>query len=200
MSLAAVLLYTAPSIVLIFSAILFKEKITNQKVFVIIVTFIGCGLASGIIGGIGKMNVMGLLYGLGAGFGYAMYSIFSRYALERGYSDLTITFYTFLVAAVVSVPMSNTEMIVAGCTSGVGMIIFCLVFGLVSTVMPYMLYTRGLENMENSRASVIASIEPITATVIGRVVYHEVLDGFQMAGIVLVLGSVLIQNISIKET
>lgn len=52
--------------------------------------------------------------------------------------------------------------------------------------------------MENSTASVIASIEPVTATVIGWIMFDEILDIIQIVGIVLVIGAVVFSNVSKK--
>ena len=41
LSVAAVLLYTAPAFVIVLSAILFKEQITKRKVIALILTFVG---------------------------------------------------------------------------------------------------------------------------------------------------------------
>ena len=86
LSTAAVLLYTAPSIVMILSLILFHERITVQKLIALVLAFAGCCLVS-LVGGEHKLSTVGILYGLGAGFGYALYSIFGRCAIDRGYSS-----------------------------------------------------------------------------------------------------------------
>ena len=90
LSAAAILLYTAPAIVTLLSAVLFREKITKTKIAAVLIAFAGCCLVSGI-GTDTVLTLQGILYGLGAGFGYALYTIFSRYALQRGYSSSTIT-------------------------------------------------------------------------------------------------------------
>ncbi|MCQ2433368.1 MAG: DMT family transporter, partial [Clostridia bacterium] len=82
LSVAAVLLYTAPTIVMLLSLLLFKEKITVPKIIAVVLAFVGCGLVSGITGG-AALTGKGLLFGLGSGIGYALYTIFSRYALQR---------------------------------------------------------------------------------------------------------------------
>ena len=99
LSTAAVLLYTAPSIVMILSLILFHERITVQKLIALVLAFAGCCLVS-LVGGEHKLSTVGILYGLGAGFGYALYSIFARYALDRGYSSNTINFYSCLLTTI----------------------------------------------------------------------------------------------------
>ncbi len=192
LSVAAVLLYTAPVIVMLLSAILFHEKITVTKILALVATFVGCILVTGVVGFPGSVSVGGILAGLGAGLGYALYSIFSRYALERGYHPFTISFYTFLLAMVGTIPFCGDRFIINIYKSDAGVIIFCLTFGLVSTVIPYIVYTLGLKEMENSRASVIASIEPVTATLLGVFVYHEKLTISNVIGIILVMCAIII--------
>lgn len=68
------LLYTAPSIVMILSLVLFHERITVQKLIALVLAFAGCCLVS-LVGGEHKLSTIGILYGFGAGFGYALYSI-----------------------------------------------------------------------------------------------------------------------------
>lgn len=198
LSVAAVLLYTAPAIVMVLSAILFREKITAVKMISLIATFVGCIFVTGLIGNAGKLTTQGILVGLGAGLGYALYSIFSRFALQRGYSSLTITFYTFLFACIGVLPLANVEMIVKACVSDVGMLGFYIVFAMVSTVIPYILYTVGLSAMENSKASIIASVEPVAATIFGVVLFKENMTLNNLVGIILVLGAIIICNINWK--
>ncbi len=137
--------------------------------------------------------------GLGAGLGYALYSIFSRFALERGYHSLTISFYTFVFASLGALPLADVRMIYGACADDIGMLGFYLVFALVSTVIPYILYTLGLTALENSKASIIASVEPVAATVLGIVLFHEKMTANNITGIVLVLGAIVICNVDVKD-
>lgn len=186
LSVAAVLLYTAPAFVMIISRIIFKEKITIKRSIAIILTFIGCVLVTGILES-STLTIQGIITGLGAGLGYALYSIFSKFAIKKGYSSITITFYTFLIASVGVIPFINTNKLITNGFSNFSMLILALAFGLITTVMPYLLYNAGLKNVENSTASIIASIEPVVATLIGLIIYNENLGGLQIIGIVTVL-------------
>ena len=103
MSTAAILLYTSPIWVMVLAIIFLKEKITLQKVIALILAFIGCVLVSGFGG---KITVIGILVGLGSGLGYALYSIFGTFALRK-YSPFTVTTYTFLIAGLGSIFVSN---------------------------------------------------------------------------------------------
>ncbi|MBE6701681.1 MAG: EamA family transporter, partial [Ruminococcaceae bacterium] len=90
MSVAAVLLYTSPIFVIILSMIFFKEKLTKIKALSAILCVIGCAFVTGIVGSDTKISILALLLGVSSGFAYALYSIFSRFALEKGYKSITI--------------------------------------------------------------------------------------------------------------
>lgn len=194
LSVAAVLLYTAPAIVMLLSAILFHEKITVKKIIALCMTFTGCIFVTGLVGMTDGLSLPGILVGLGAGLGYALYSVFGRFALERGYHSLTISFYTFLFAMLGTLPLCNLKQVAAVSLTDFKMVIFFFVFGLFSTVIPYIVYTLGLKEMENSKASIIASIEPVTATLLGVLVYHEMITVNEVIGVALVIGSIVLQK------
>lgn len=196
LSLAAVLLYTSPIFVLILSAILFKEKITSLKIICIVIAVTGCIFVTGILNGGGNITTVGLLFGLMSGFGYALYSIFSRFAINRGYDPLTITFYSFLFSGVTLLLLASPTAIVkklvaANVTVNMS---YAIGIAMVTTILPYILYTYGLTKVENSKAAVYACIEPIMATVVGFVIFKEVLNIFEIIGILLVLAAIVLLN------
>lgn len=192
LSVAAVLLYTAPVMVMILSYFLFHEKFTGRKIAAVVLTFSGCVLATGIVGSAAVLSLEGILAGLGAGFGYALYSIFGKFAIERGYHSLTISFYTFLMAAIGSLPLADGKLIGLCMEQERSLIGFVVVFGLVSTVIPYLTYTIGLQYMENSKASILASVEPVVATLLGVVCFRETMTWSGVLGVVLVLAAICI--------
>lgn len=193
LSTAAILLYTAPTIVMILSAFLFREKITRIKIAAVVLAFAGCCLVSGI-GTDTVLTPKGLLFGLGAGFGYALYTIFSRYALQRGYSSSTINFYSCLLAAAGAFLIWRPDGLSGAVTASALSFAWCLGTGVLSCFVPYMLYTYGLTGLENGRASVLASVEPVVASLIGVFVYHEALTVPAAVGILLVLAAICLLN------
>ena len=194
LSVAAILLYTAPAIVMVLSCFLFGEKLTKRKLLSLVMTFAGCVLVTGILTEKGSVTAGGILVGLGAGLGYALYSIFSRYALAKGYASLTITFYTFLIAAIGSCFLADMGKVAQVATGSSGSFFFCLAFGVLCTVVPYLTYTMGLQYVENGKASIIASIEPVTATLLGAALFHEKLTVSGVLGVVLVLVALALCN------
>lgn len=199
LSVAAVLLYTAPAFVMVMSFFLFKENMTKKKVAALVIAFMGCILVSGVVGGSGTLNAKGLLVGLGAGFGYALYSIFGRYALQRGYNSITITFYTFVFATLATIFMADVASIIYIVEKQPGISVYATLMILFVTLFPYLCYTKGLSGMENGTASVIASIEPVMATVLGILIYKEEMTFVNAFGMILVLASIVILNSNSKS-
>lgn len=199
LSVAAVLLYTAPAFVMLMSAFLFKETLSRKKLLALLLAFLGCTFVSGIVGGAGTLSAEGILYGLGAGFGYALYSIFGRYALEKNYSSATISFYTFVCSSVVTFFFVDAGKVIA-VVSGDGVLLTkTILLVLLVTLLPYLSYTKGLNGMENGTAAVLASIEPVVATLVGMMIYKETLNLWNITGIILVLGSIILININKKK-
>ena len=212
LSVAAILLYTSPVFILVMSAILFKEKITVNKTIAVVLAIFGCTFVTGLVGGENGLTPMGILCGLGAGFGYALYSVFGRYALNKGYSSLTITLYTFVFSTISTFFMTSFVEIITKMESvssiligtymdgGVGgdktalMLAVVVLLILWVTMFPYLLYTKGLSLLDNGTASVVAAVEPVVATLIGIIIYKEEINLYIFVGIGLVLASIILIN------
>ena len=190
LAVAAILLYTAPAFVVALSAVLFREKLTTGKLTALILAFLGCTLVSGIWSGGLSVTAIGLLLGIGSGFFYGLYSIFGRYALAH-YQPLTVTFYTFLFAGVGSLFLIRPAELMPCLTSGSSLL---LILGLVviSTVLPYVFYTRGLARIESGKASILASVEPVVASLVGVIVFQEPMSIAILLGLACILISVYI--------
>lgn len=198
LGVAAILLYTAPTFVTVMSIFLFKEKLTASKIICLILAFAGCALVSGGFGD-SAIGIKGLLLGLGAGFGYALYSIFGKFAINRGYGSTTITTYTFAFASVGALPFVDMKHFTSCLSNAAGSLWYDILMVLFNTVIAYLLYTKGLSGMENGKASVLASIEPVIAAIVGVVVFHETLGLMAVIGIILVLSACLFNAIGTKS-
>ena len=186
---AVILLYTSPVFVMLFSLLLFKEKITSKKIIALVLTIAGCVLVSGIAGG-QSIGLKGFVLGICSGIGYALYSIFSRYALQRNYNSMTISFYTFLFCGLGCLPFADSGSMIVKLTPQ--SILLFLGLGFICCVLPYLCYTKGLQYVENSKASIIVAVEPVIASFIGILVYHEEITVLKIIGVLLVLSAVVI--------
>lgn len=198
MAVAAILLYTSPIFVMLFSAILFKETITKKKIIALILAFLGCAFVGGVFSTSLNISVFGLVTGIFSGIGYALYSIFSRYAINKKYETFTITFYTFFFACIGGAFFTDFNNI-AICIkeNDIKFLFFLIVFAVITTVLPYLLYTLGLKYTENSKASIIVSIEPVMATIFGFFVFNEKPTASVLVGIILVIIAIIFLNVKI---
>lgn len=198
LSAAAILLYTAPFFVMGLSSVFFGESINIRKAVAVLFAFVGCCLVSGGFTHL-QISKVGILYGLGSGVGYALYSIFARFALERGYSTNTINLYTHSFAALGAAAIWGVKEPIRICLSSPYVFIATLSLGFFTCFLPYLLYTFSLTGLETGKASVYANIEPVVATLAGIFIFHEAISVQGVIGICLVLGAVILLNLNLTN-
>ena len=195
LSLAAVLLCLAPIFVLIISAALFGEKITKKKVICAIVAFIGCSMLSGLFdsGSIG-WNFTGILSGLASALFNGIFIILSKVLADKGYSSLTITFYSGLIASICLIPFSDLEafggFMAADPLSATG---FMLMQAVVSSLLPTVAYMLSMHYVEAGRVAILESgAEPAAALVAGLILYREVPTAIGAIGMAVTVAALMV--------
>jgi drug/metabolite transporter (DMT)-like permease len=198
LSIAVILLYTGPAFVSILSRIFFKELLTKPKTFSLLLAFVGCCFVIGVFPTFNQsISFYGGLVGLGAGFGYALYSIFGKIALNK-MGPLTVATYTFVFASAAMFPTSGiwrhgSELVNPNVLFlGIGL-------GLFPTALAFILYTSALKHIESSKASITTTIEPVVATMVGVFIFGDILSQWQITGVIFVLASVIIVQMNIKR-
>lgn len=191
LSVAAILLYTSPFFVMIISAFVFRERITVPKIIALIIAFSGCVLITGVIGGKETVPVIAILSGIGSGLGYGLYSIFGKLALRK-YDILTVTTYTFIFASAGSVPFSAPMEVEGIIKQDTMLILMALLLGVLCTLVPFVLYTKGLSGIDSGKASVVAYAEPAVATLVGALFFNESITVNKIAGILMVFAAIII--------
>ncbi|OLC28992.1 MAG: hypothetical protein AUH31_07820 [Armatimonadetes bacterium 13_1_40CM_64_14] len=188
---AAILLYTAPAFVIVLSALLFGETLTTPKAIAVACAFIGCVLVGrGYDLSSLRLNLPGVLAGLASGLAYALYTIFGKIALRR-YTPLTTLTYALGFGAIfLGTPALATGVIPQAHPSSAWMALVYL--ALVTTLLAQGLYLAGLRYIDAGPASLLATVEPVTAAFLGYIVLGERLEELQIAGGVLVVGAVML--------
>jgi len=196
--ISAALLYTAPAFVILFSYFLFHEALTIHKIIALIMTLLGTALVVGLLPlSLESLKFTTILIGLGSGFGYALYSIISKFALKK-YSSLQITAFTFIIAAITLLPFfPYTEKL--GLLLEPKVLFYAFGLGLFPTAIAYIIYTLGLERTEASKASILATVEPIVATLIGIFVFFEPFSFVQMIGMGCIITAVILIQLDTKK-
>ena len=191
-STAVVLMYTAPILVMIYSVLFLGEKLTPLKTISVAAMVIGCGLVSGIIGGL-KFNPLGIAIGFLSGISYAAYNILTKIAMRKSSNPFTVTLYCFLFSTIISFFVCNPQSIPENISQTPAFTLpMILAMGICTCFLPYILYTTAMKSLPAGTASSLGIIEPMAATVFSVVLFNEPLSFFSILGIVLILGSVFL--------
>lgn len=181
------LLYTAPAFVLLMSHRLFDERITRAKQLALPLVLVGVVLVSGaygrIAGGDPGLSPAGLVYGLGAGFGYALYTLFGRASTDRA-TPVTAVFWSFLFAAMALTVLAEP---VGPIVRDPGALPWLLALGIVPTLLPYLLYLRALKSVPAGTAAMLACAEPLVAALLAAAFLGERVRGVQGLGMMLIV-------------
>ena len=198
-STAVVLMYTAPVIVMIYSVAFLGEKLTKLKMLAVFFMIIGCGFVSGIIGGL-KFDLVGILIGMLSGISYSAYNILTKIQMEKGIKSVTASFYNFLITSVISLIIANPVKLGANAAAHPMVTIpLMIALGVVTYVIPYVLYTNAMKYLPAGTASALGIVEPMAATVFSIVIFHEKLSLPSAVGIILILSAVLMLSSTEKE-
>jgi drug/metabolite transporter (DMT)-like permease len=188
-AVAAALLYTAPAFVVLLSRVLWREAVGPKRLFALALVLAGVVLVTGAVGavltGTIEMGAGAVLLGLGAGFTYALYTIFSKLALART-TPIPALFWSFGFA---SVALAFVAPPLEPLTRDAAAVPRLLALGLIPTLLAYFLYLRALRELKASTASMLASIEPAVATLLGALFFAERITLPQLAGIALIVAA-----------
>jgi len=195
---ASVLIGMSPIYVTLNSMLLFKEKMTRSKFWALVLSIVGCVLVSGVLSGF-ESSLSGILLALAAGFCYSYYPIFSRYAINKGYRSWTIVFYSFLLASLGCTLFSDWGHIGRTLLSVGHAWLLYLGLGLFTGFFAYVSFSKALECMEASRATVASCSESAFCILLGIVFFNEWTDIWGFIGLALTLAALYVLNMEEKK-
>ena len=193
-SLATLSYYFAPVIVTVACPFLFKEKLTGKQIICFLMSTAGLVMITGI-GKIGSnTDFIGILWGLGAAFFYAVVILLNKFI--KGVEGIHRTFLQFLSAIVILIPyVAVTGGVTLGQLHTVGWINL-LIVGLLHTGITYCLYFSALKELPGQKAAILSYIDPLVAVVISVTVLGESMTVWQAVGGLLILGFTLWNEVS----
>ena len=191
-STAVVLMYMAPVYVMIFSVLFFGERLTAKKGISVLLMLAGCALVSGIAGGV-TVNPSGVIMGILSGVSYGAYNILTKLSMRRGISPTKATSAVFILTAIISVCVCEPADLVTKAAANPAVTIpLILGIGVVTFILPYLLYTIAMKHLDAGTVSCLGIVEPMSATLFGVWLFSERLDVFSGAGILLILTAVIL--------
>jgi DME family drug/metabolite transporter len=191
MGMAAVLMYTAPAWVTLLSVLLFKEQLTGLKTIAVLLACGGCALVGQVYDLTSvRLNLLGVLAGLGAGLTYGLYTLFSKIAQHR-YTSWTTLAYALGLGSLFMLPLQSPADL-ARAISTPTTLFWLLMLGLIPTLSSGVAFNAALRRIPASNASIVATLEPAVATLLGWLFLNERLEPLQLVGAGLILLAVVV--------
>jgi len=188
-AVAILLQYLTPFFVAAYSWLFLQERMDRWKVFSILLAFAGCALAvEAYTVSFFSLNIEGVLAGLLSAVFFSFYSLLGERVMRR-YSPWTVLFYALVFAAVllnIAMPIENITLWKADLQWGLS-VVYIIVCG---TAIPFGLYNMGIEHLRSTRASIVATLEPISAGFLSFTFLEELLTGWQIFGGLLVIAAI----------
>jgi len=148
---AIFLQYTAPVYVILLSPWLLNEKLRRTDAIPLAICLGGIGVL--FAGNQGSGDTKGLWLGVGSGFFYGLFLLWLR---RLRYADpIAVTFANCVGVAAVLAPFPGVWNVDA---PNAGLLVL---MAAVQFALPYVLFTKGLQDVTGGEASLIALIEPV---------------------------------------
>ncbi|MDA3870335.1 MAG: EamA family transporter [Gammaproteobacteria bacterium] len=187
-AVAATLMYCAPVFVYLVSFALKLERATPLKWAAIVMVMIGIVLLTRIYDiGAGDVTPIGVGAGLLAGLFYAVFIFGFKYAAPHG-SPQAILVIAFAALVIILIWPGDVDQTVAVLSTPVWPLFVAL--GVLGAGLSFILYIFGLNHTAPAVASIVAMVEPVTASLFGVVILNENLIGLQIFGMGLILVTV----------
>ena len=195
-STAVVLMYTAPIYVTVFSALFLGEEFSKSKIMSLVMMFAGCCLVSGIIGGM-KFDALGILFGVISGLSFASYNILTKMCMQKSISPISANLYGSAFMMIIALCFSSPKRIVASTAQEPLLLLpAVLALGLVTFVLPYLFYALGMKDLHAGTASILSTVEPLSACIFGIVLFDEKPNIFSDIGIALILFAIVLLGLT----
>jgi drug/metabolite transporter (DMT)-like permease len=140
------------------------------------------------------MNIVGIISGLLSAVTFAWYAIHGEYGMRR-YNPWTVLFYALFIGAIVWNILHPPLEAFMHDYSRVQWI-WILYIGVMGTLIPFGLFLEGINLIRSTRASITATLEPITAGIISYIFLNEILEIPQITGGVIVIVSIILLQLN----
>ena len=198
-SVAVLLLYTAPIYVTLLAPVILNERIALLGIVALFLSIAGVILVTRPDGGFGSLELggnylIGLMFGMVSGLSFAFIIFTVRY-IRGDYSGISQLFWASLVSIVVLFPYGFSVSIPVF-VSNVHVLIL---FGLSSTAIGSLLYVNGLANIEAHKGSILALIEPVSVIFFAYFILNDPITRNMLLGCFLILAGAGLAMVEKKE-
>ena len=194
-AVATLCYYMQPTIIILLSPLVFREKLTPKRALCAAFAIIGMFFVSGVIGGSTAQasNLKGIFLGLGAAVLYSVVVTLNK--RTTGIDAYRRTTVQLLSAGFVMIPY----LLLTGGFSGISVsarsLILLLIVGIVHTGIAYVLYFRSMDGLRAQSIAILSYIDPVAAMLVSAVFLKEPLSIYHVIGAIMIIGSAVISEI-----
>ncbi len=195
-AVAATLMYTAPVFVLLISFLFRLERSTWFKWGCITGVLVGIILLTGAYSTDSiSVSVLGAAAGLAAGLFYALFIFGFKNASSTGNPQITLTIAFFSFCIILFLFADNAEAASVVTSSDIG---WFLLLGILGAGLSFIFYVIGIRRTTPTTASMVAMVEPVTASLFGVMLLGDHLTTIQLFGMVIILLTITV--LSVKQS
>ena len=191
-AVATLCYYMQPTIVILLSPLVFRERLTGRKAVCALISIAGMVLISGVTDGGGSRDMTGILLGLGAAALYAGVVIMNKKI--KGADAYQRTTVQLLAAGSVMIPYLLLTDGFSGVVFTPTTLLLLLAVGLIHTGAAYALYFGSMEGLAIQSIAVLSYIDPVSALLFSALLLREPLSLMNIIGAVLIIGSAMISE------
>lgn len=191
--------YMQPTIVIMLSPMLLKEKLTIKKVICAFTAIVGMMFISGIfdMSNTSEGNIKGIISGLIAALLYASVVIINKKVnVEDAYEK---TIIQLSAAAVILIPYIIFTEDFSKVNLDKIAIIMVLIVGIFHTGIAYALYFGSMSNLKSQSIAVLSYIDPVFALILSATFLHENMTVFGVVGAILIIGSAFVSEMNFDK-
>ena len=186
--------YLCPVWITLYASLFQGEPISKKMTLALLLAVAGCYfVAGGYRFDLLKLNREGVLIGVTSSFFVAFYTLYAEKGLKR-YDAWTALFYGLAAGTVFyALLITPMRMITSGFPPKTWLVFFYI--AIFATLIPFVLFFKGIERIRASRASITANWEPVTACLAAYIVLGETLEPLQvLGGVGVILAVILLQT------
>ncbi len=187
---ASSILFVYPVMVAVIMALFFKEKVTVTTILSILLSLAGISLLYQNDNGV-TLSTIGVLLVMLSSLAYAIY-IVTLNKSSIGLSPVKLTFYVMIFGTITIIVHSlldasnHLQML-----SSVSMWGWAIMLAILPTVVSLILMVVAVKEIGSTPTAIMGALEPVTAVIIGVVIFNEVFTVRLFWGILIILFSVM---------
>jgi len=191
--------YMEPTILILLSPIVLKEKLTAKRIICAFVALTGMVFVSGIIdsGGITYGETKGIIFGLAAALLYAIIILinkkieiddaYEKTIIQLAFAAIALIPYILLTEDITKIDLNTVQ------------IILVIIVGIVHTGIAYALYFTSIQHLKAQSIAILSYIDPVFALILSALILKEHMSVLGIVGAVLIIGSSIVSEVSFKK-